>query len=178
MHMAQFASMFKQEVARVARKETRKLTLSSVTAVRELRQQQRQQRSEIDALQRELRAVIKAMRGMQGSVGATEAADASPGRERVTAKGIIAARKRTQLSAGDFGRLVGVTGQTIYSWEQGKSEPRENQKAALLKLRGIGRRAALAALASLEETTAPARGKRGGGRLGAKRAKGGSRAAA
>ncbi|MFO1414787.1 MAG: helix-turn-helix domain-containing protein [Burkholderiales bacterium] len=162
--MAQFASMFKAEVARVARKETRKLTQASTALVRELRLQQRQHRAEIESLQRELRAVIKFVRGLrpataEGTAGADTAAKS---RERVTAKGLIAMRKRTGLSAADYGRLVGVTGQTIYAWEQGKSEPREGQKAAILKMRGVGRRAALAALGQLEEATPKAQPRKGG----------------
>jgi len=158
--MAQFASMFKQEVARVARKETRRLTQSSTALVRELRQQQRQQRAQIESLQRELRAVAKAIRGLQGSVAGTQSEEASHSPARVTAKGLITMRKRTQLSAGDFGRLVGVTSQTIYNWEQGKSAPRESQKAALLKMRGMGRRAAVAALEALEPKQPVARASR------------------
>jgi DNA-binding transcriptional regulator YiaG len=177
--MAQFASMFKQEVARVARKETRKLTQAGVALVRELRVQQRKHRAEIDSLQRELRAVIKFVRGMGPTTpGAAAKADATAkSRERITAKGLIAMRKRTQLSAADFGRLAGVTAQTVYNWEQGKSEPRESQKAALLKLRGMGRRAALAALGELEAKPAAVPARSGRKPSAAKRARAGGRAA-
>ena len=38
--------------------------------------------------------------------------------------------------------LVGVTGQTVYNWEQGKSKPRDEQLAALLAVRELGQREA------------------------------------
>jgi len=51
-----------------------------------------------------------------------------------------------KLSAADYGKLVGVSGLTIYSWESGKSRPRKAQLAALVAVRGIGKREALAKL--------------------------------
>ena len=54
--------------------------------------------------------------------------------------------RRLKLSAHDYGRLVGVTGQTIYSWEQDYSRPRQAQMAKLVAARDLGRREALAQL--------------------------------
>jgi DNA-binding transcriptional regulator YiaG len=61
---------------------------------------------------------------------------------------VRAQRRRLRLSAADFGRLVGVSGQTIYQWEQGKSRPRRSQFAALVALRSTRRRDALAKLST------------------------------
>lgn len=169
--MAQFASTFKNEIGRVARREARKLTEPNTAILRELRQRQREQRAVVDSLQRELRAMTKVIHELQGPNGESAGEEASRSRERVTAKGLVAMRKRTQLSAADFGRLAGVTAQTIYSWEQGKSEPREAQKSALLRLRGMGRRAALSALEAMSEKSAPAPAKRRTAAGGAKRGK-------
>jgi len=41
------------------------------------------------------------------------------------------------------GRLVGVSSLTVYSWEHGKSRPRNAQFASLVAVRGLGRREAL-----------------------------------
>jgi DNA-binding transcriptional regulator YiaG len=46
-------------------------------------------------------------------------------------------RERLKLSAAAYGKLVGVTGQTVYAWEQGRSTPRAEPLAALEKVRGI-----------------------------------------
>jgi DNA-binding transcriptional regulator YiaG len=39
-----------------------------------------------------------------------------------------------------MGTLVGVSAQTIYNWEAGKSRPRQQQLAALAAVRGMGKR--------------------------------------
>ncbi len=76
-----------------------------------------------------------------------------------------AQRKRLKLSAEDYGRLVGVSGQTIYHWEQGKTRPQEAQLVALAAVRGLGKREALVKLEALRatekrKTTKPRKGTR------------------
>ena len=69
---------------------------------------------------------------------------------RFTAKGLRSQRKRLGLSAANYGKLIGVTGQTIYSWEGETSRPRKQQFAPIAALRHIGKREALARLAQLK----------------------------
>ena len=59
-------------------------------------------------------------------------------------------RKRLKLSAADFGKLVGVSGLTVYNWEHGKARPRKVRLAALVAAREMGRREALAKLEVLK----------------------------
>ena len=68
---------------------------------------------------------------------------------RFSAKGLKSLRARTGLSAADFGRLAGVSGQSIYHWEAGKTTPGAKQRAALAALRGLGKREALRRLEAL-----------------------------
>jgi DNA-binding transcriptional regulator YiaG len=51
---------------------------------------------------------------------------------RYSARSVRAQRKRLGLSAADYGKLVGVSGLTVYSWEHGTSRPRQAQLAALV----------------------------------------------
>ena len=51
-------------------------------------------------------------------------------------------RQRLELSAKDFGELLGVSGLTIYNWEKGKSKPQKKQLAAWQAVKGIGKRKA------------------------------------
>ncbi|WP_305017030.1 helix-turn-helix domain-containing protein [Mycobacterium tuberculosis] len=53
---------------------------------------------------------------------------------RFSAKGLRTHRARLGLSAVDFGRLLGVTAQTIYNWEQEASRPRAEQLARIAAL--------------------------------------------
>ena len=62
---------------------------------------------------------------------------------RHSARSVRAQRKRLGLSAADYGKLVGVSGLTVYTWEHGTSRPRKAQLAALVAGRGIGKREAL-----------------------------------
>ena len=59
---------------------------------------------------------------------------------RFSAKRLAAQRKKLGLSAGDMGALIGVSPQTIYNWEAGKSRPRQQQLAAIAAIRGVGKR--------------------------------------
>lgn len=61
---------------------------------------------------------------------------------RFSARGVKAQRARLGLSAKTFGRLVGVAGLTIYSWESGKSRPRAKQLPGLAAVRHLGKREA------------------------------------
>jgi DNA-binding transcriptional regulator YiaG len=65
---------------------------------------------------------------------------------RSTAKGLRSQRERLGLSAANYGKLVGVSGQTIYSWEQEASHPRRKQVAALATVRNMSKREAQARL--------------------------------
>jgi transcriptional regulator with XRE-family HTH domain len=71
------------------------------------------------------------------------------------ARGLRSHRDRLGLSAEQYGRLAGVSAQTIYSWERGTSTPRARQRASLAEVRGLGKREARARLEALS-----ARGKR------------------
>ena len=69
---------------------------------------------------------------------------------RFTAKGLRSQRQRLELSAANYGKLIGVTGQTIYSWEGGISRPRKQQVARIASLRQLGKREAQARLEQLK----------------------------
>jgi DNA-binding transcriptional regulator YiaG len=150
--MPNLASVLKSEIARLARKELRAETEA-------LKKTVTSQRSEIAALKRrtqELEKTLKAVaRGVSRSAGkdtsTTEAEQEDAGNLRFRPQGMASNRKRLGLSAGDFGLLVGATGQSVYSWEQGKSKPRAGSLAAIAALRGIGKREVAARLEALKK---------------------------
>ncbi len=61
---------------------------------------------------------------------------------RLRPRSIASKRKRLKLSRKDFGKLVGVSANTIYLWETGEVSPREKSRAAIIGLRGMGVREA------------------------------------
>ena len=80
-------------------------------------------------------------------------------RARFSAKGLKANRVRLGLSADNFGKLIGVSGLSIYNWEQGKARPRESSVAALMAVRGIGKREAATRLEALAASQPKAKAK-------------------
>jgi DNA-binding transcriptional regulator YiaG len=79
---------------------------------------------------------------------------------RFSAKGLRSHRGALGLSAADYGQLVGVTGHTIYKWEQGETHPRQAQLAALVPVRGLRKREATARLEQFRGKSATARKKK------------------
>ena len=77
-------------------------------------------------------------------------ANASPKKIRFSPKALLAQRNRLDLSAADFGSLVGVSAQSIYNWERGKAVPRAEQLAKVAALRGVGKREAAKRLEQLQ----------------------------
>lgn len=105
-----------------------------------------QHRSTIAALRKKVGQLEKQLRraGAAGS-RAHPAKDAAveseqPRKVRFSARRLAAHRAKLGISAADYGKLVGVTGQSIYAWEQGKSRPRASQMQALASVRGLGKR--------------------------------------
>ena len=85
-------------------------------------------RLEAEAKARQLAGVQKGAKNTRGT--------------RLGPRSIAAQRKRLKLSRKDFGQLVGVTSNSIYLWETGEVSPKENSRAAIIGLRGMGVREA------------------------------------
>lgn len=136
--MPNIASILKTEISRVARKEVRaeietlkKASVHHRAAIAALRRQ-------VLSLEKELRSVAK---GSARSARASEPdeADESGPKRRFSAGRLAAHRTKLGISAASYGKLVGVSGQTIYHWEQGKARPRAAQLQSLAAVRGMGR---------------------------------------
>jgi DNA-binding transcriptional regulator YiaG len=111
--MPNIASILKSEISRVARKEVR---------------------AEIETLKKtsvSYRSAIADLRRQVGALGT---------KRRFSASRLAAHRAKVGISAASYGQLVGVSGQTIYHWEQGKARPRAAQLEHLAAVRGLGAR--------------------------------------
>lgn len=148
--MPNIATVLKEEILRLARKEVRKQTET-------LKKTSAQYRKDIAEMKRRLSELRRTIGPLQKQVRkgvSAEAAEPETKGVRFTAKGLRSQRQRLGLSAADYGKLVGVTGQTIYSWEHEISRPRPPQVARLAAIRHLGKREAQTRLAP------PARGRR------------------
>lgn len=140
--MTNIASALKAEIVRVARKQIR-------SEIEPLRKTSAHQRATISQLKRdlaELQKAVKQGRRAQPAPAHGAPVGASAGEEgeglvigvarRFSASRMAAHRAKLELSAADYGRLIGMSGATIYNWEQGKSRPgpKQVQSLAMLKL--------------------------------------------
>jgi DNA-binding transcriptional regulator YiaG len=143
--MPNIATVLKEEILRLARKEVRKQT--SV-----LKKMSAQYRKDIADMKRRISDLRHKVIPLQKQVlrgVSSPPVEADGEHVRFTAKGLRSQRKRLELSAANYGKLIGVTGQTIYSWEGGTSRPRKAQVARIAALRHLGRRDAYARLEQL-----------------------------
>ena len=142
--MPNIATLLKNEISRVARKEQRGDSLA-------LRKAVSAHRSEIAALKRRVQALEQQLRRLARSGGraaaAPEADETAAGSTRYSAKSLASQRRRLGLSAADCGLLVGTTAQSIYNWEAGKVRPRARHLPAIAALRTLGRKDAARHLA-------------------------------
>lgn len=137
--MANLASVLKDEIKRLARRE-----VNATTGAKN--KQIAQQRRDIAELKRQMTEMKRRVNFLESQEKKRVNQGPSPDQgqnTRFSPKWLSKHREKLGLSAADYGALVGVTGQTIYSWEQGKSKPRESQLAGIADARGLGKREAL-----------------------------------
>ncbi len=141
--MSTFATQLKSEIGRIAKKETRAETSA-------LKKSNAQFRSDIAALKRrlsELESLAKKLHKQIPQALTLEAANPTENL-RFRVDGFAALRKKLGLTANEMGALVGVSGQSIYKWEQGKAKPRASQLKAISAARKMGKREVEQKLAS------------------------------
>jgi len=134
--LANIASVFKEEITRLARKELRSETES-------LKKASALYRSEIAALKRRTLSLEQQLARLEKSASKNTVAQVNPEettKARFTAKGFKTLRQRLGLTAEAIGTLLGVSAQTIYNWEAGNTSPREQQMVRIVMLRGMGKR--------------------------------------
>src|SRR3990172_4647942 len=113
--MPNIAVTFRQEITRLARREIRSQTQG-------LRKASAQFRRDIAQLKRHASKLKSEVAHLERRIGeAPQVTEADSARVRFAAKGVVSQRRRLGISAADYGKLVGVTGHTIYKWEHGGS---------------------------------------------------------
>ena len=106
-------------------------------------------RSEIADLKRRVASLETLVRKL--AKGAVPAAKSVPAEEggalRFRASGFASLRQKLGVSAQEMGRLLGVSAQSVYHWETGKTKPRASQLQAIAQVRKLGKREVQARLA-------------------------------
>jgi len=154
--MPNIGTVLREEITRLSRKEGRDQVDSTKKATA-------QHRRAIAALKRQVARLERQVKLLSRKSSTPEVAVASHAipatKIRFVAKGLKSQRERLGLSAGDFGKLVGVSAQSVYNWEGGHTRPRDEQISKIVQLRGIGKREGEARLAQFGATSKKRRAK-------------------
>ena len=145
--MPNLAVAFRQEITRLARREIR----SQTQGLRKASAQFRRDIAELKRHASKLKSELVRLERRTGKDAAPRIAEADPAKVRFAAKSVVAHRRSLGISAADYGKLIGVTGHTIYKWEHGTSRPRRAQLSALASVRRLGKTEALARLEQMRE---------------------------
>jgi DNA-binding transcriptional regulator YiaG len=137
--MSNVASVLKEEISRISRKEIRRETAALKKASTTHRSQIAALKRRVQELERQLRRVGRAG---ERAVPAAANEDSVASGTRFSARSMASQRKRLGLSAAECGLLIGASAQSVYNWEEGKARPRAQHLPAIFALRNLGRRQA------------------------------------
>ena len=142
--MPDIATVLKEEISRLARKEQKAESDRQKKAAA-------QSRSEITALKRRLVDLERIVSTLTKKVTGKAPAEAVGLKKQVrfSPQRLQAWRKKVKLSAAELAQLVGVSAQTVYHWEAGKARPKPSQLAQLAELRTGGKRKLAVRLSSV-----------------------------
>ena len=144
--MPNLAGVLREEIRRLAKKEVKAQVGKTQRAAVQYRRDIAKLKRLVGQQDKDIKYLKKQVQQQPGQSQPTE--EQLEG-VRFSARSVKAQRQRLGLSAADYGKLVGVSGLTIYSWEHEKARPRKPQLVALIAVRGIGKREALMKLAEL-----------------------------
>jgi DNA-binding transcriptional regulator YiaG len=148
--MPNIGTVLREEIVRLSRKEGRRQIDPTKKTATQLRHDVATLKRQVAQLERQIAMLSrKVLRAAPVNV------DTNAKPTRFSAKGLQAQRSRVDLSATDFGKLLGVSAQSIYNWEAEKARPRAEQVAKLAALRGLGKREAAARLEQLNGVKQP-----------------------
>jgi DNA-binding transcriptional regulator YiaG len=138
--MPDVGSLLKSEIRRLAKKEAR---VAAAHAQRRVAQHRR----DIAKLRRLIQEQATRIARLEAAGRSPVLADAKkldlPDGARFSPRSLKAQRKRLGLSAALYGKLVGVSGQTVYAWEHRHSRPRPTQMAAWYASRSLSKQEAM-----------------------------------
>ncbi len=153
--MPNIGTVLREEISRLSRKESRGQIDQTKKATAQHRKDIALLKRQVVQLERQVKLLSRKLPIASPAVPSESTAK----RVRFVAKGLRAQRNRLGLSATDFGKLIGVSAQSVYNWEREQARPRGAQISKLAALRGIGKREAGERLEELAAATGKTRRK-------------------
>ncbi len=136
--MPNLASVMKEEIQRLARKEAR----AQLSKTNRTTAQHRKDLAELKRQVRDLTRQVAYLERREKKRAGMPEVEKTATNMRFSAKSVKAHRAKLALSAADYAQLVGVSALTIYNWEKGQSKPQTKQLTALAAVRTLGKREA------------------------------------
>ena len=131
--MPNFAGTLKSEIRRLARKEVRASVMPLRKLVAGMRRRLAQQRRLIAELERNARRIVNTRR-------TAEASASEESQIRFSPEWVKAHRKKLKMSRRVYAKLIGVSAQSIFGWETGRTRPRRRALELWRKIRSMGKR--------------------------------------
>lgn len=135
--MPNIATVLKEEVTRLVRKELKGETAALKKAISHYRGEIAALKRRISTLEQKVKA---ADRKTPKPVGDTITTSVEGENLRFRADGLKKLRERLDISAPVLASILGVSAQTIYNWEAGGSKPGKDQLVKIAILRSMGKR--------------------------------------
>jgi DNA-binding XRE family transcriptional regulator len=140
--MPNFAQAVKAEIVRLSRKQVNASAGPLRSSLAEVKRAVADLKRKVALLEATSRRILALQKNIQEKQPPVPAEDL--GKRRITSRSVRALRKKLGLSQGDFGRLLGVTRQSVLVMEkkQGRLKLRPATFSKLLALKEIGKREA------------------------------------
>jgi len=133
-----YASTFRSEVLRLARKEARVLVDPVAKDLVKARKVISAQRKELAELQRSLKALTRVVKNQAAELAPGGAVVVKSSLEQKWRKDTVrSTRRKLQITQTEMATLLGVSIGSVTGWETGRTEPRESGKRAVLELRKL-----------------------------------------
>jgi len=146
--MPNIATALRDEIRRLSRQQSRTQIDPTKKATAVHRRDIAQLKRQVVLLERQVKSLLR----RPPSTSSAPQTTVPEARVRFVAKGLRSQRERLGLSAEGPGKVLGVSGQSVYNWERGKARPRQDQVAKLSQLRRVGKRQVMAFLAQHAST--------------------------
>ena len=142
--MPDIASVLKQEITRLARKEVAATARQQSKQMQSLKATTRNLRDQVATLEKTVSRLSREISNTQSQV------EAAPERAiRISPKSIKSHRRRLKLSQAQMAKLLGVSTASVTFWETGRTSPGRKNRKAIAELRQMGARDAKVLLESL-----------------------------
>ena len=143
--MPDVASVLKQEISRIARKEISASARQQSKQIQGLKTAVRALKAEVASLNKTVSRLSKVTSVQLSQPKQQE----DPADVRISPKGIKKHRQRLKLSQAEMAQLLGVSSNSVTFWETGRTKPQGDNRTAIAELRSLGVREARAMLESL-----------------------------